>query len=71
MYADPSRPDWVEWFTERTYIAMVAGAREQALTAGMMTASDWDAGISELRESKRGSFSYTFFKARGKAPVRR
>ena len=71
VYADPSRPDWVEWFTERTYIAMVAGAREQALAAGMMTASEWDAGISELRESKRGSFSYTFFKARGKAPVRR
>jgi SAM-dependent methyltransferase len=63
VYADPSRPEWVEWFTERTYIAMVEGARELALAGGMMTEADWQAGISDLRKSKQGSFSYTFFKA--------
>lgn len=70
VYADPSRPDWVECFTERTYIAMVEGACEQALAAGMMTASEWEAGIADLRKSKQGSFSYTFFKAIGKTPDR-
>ena len=68
VYADPSLPDWVEWFTERTYIAMVEGAREQALAASMMTASEWEAGIADLRKSKQGSFSYTFFKAICKTP---
>jgi SAM-dependent methyltransferase len=70
VYSDPSRPDWVEWFTERTYIAMVEGARDQALAAGMMTESEWDAGIADLRKSKLGSFSYTFFKAVGRVPAR-
>jgi SAM-dependent methyltransferase len=60
VYADPSRPDWVEWFTERTYIAMVEGTRSQALAAG----------IADLRKSKQGSFSYTFFKAVGQVPAR-
>lgn len=68
VYADPSRPEWVEWFTERTYIAMVEGAHDQAIAAGMMTAAEWDAGIADLRKSKQGSFSYTFFKAIGKQP---
>jgi hypothetical protein len=48
---------------------MVEGAREPAIEAGMMTAEDWDAGIADLRKSKRGSFSYTFFKAVGTTPL--
>jgi SAM-dependent methyltransferase len=63
VYTDPSRPEWVEWFTERTYIAMVEGARELALAEGMLTEAEWNAGISDLRKAKQGSFSYTFFKA--------
>jgi len=69
VYADPSRPEWVEWFTERTYVAMVQGAREQALGAGMIAPDDWDAGIADLRKAKKGSFSYTFFKAVGTTPT--
>ena len=65
VYADPSRPDWVEYFTDRTYIAMVEGVRERALSANHISASEWDAGIAELRRSKEGTFSYTFFKAKG------
>jgi len=53
-----------KWFTERTYIAMVEGARELALAEGMLTEAEWiNAGISDLRKAKQGSFSYTFFKA--------
>jgi SAM-dependent methyltransferase len=65
VYADLSRPDWIEWFTERTYIAMVQGARERALAEGLISATDWDAGIADLRQSTSGTFSYTFFKAIG------
>jgi len=65
VYADPSRPDWVEGFTDRTYIAMVQGVRERALAEGLMSAKQWDDGIEELRRAKGGTFSYTFFKATG------
>ncbi len=40
VYADPSRPDWAALFTERTYIAMVEGARALALAGGMMTEAE-------------------------------
>jgi SAM-dependent methyltransferase len=65
VYADSSRPGWVEGFTHKTFIAMVQGARAQALAAGLMTAKDWDRGIAEMREAagRDGTFCYTFFKA--------
>lgn len=65
VYADSSRPEWVEGFTEKTFIAMVEGVREQVLAAGMMTAADWDRGIAEMRAAAgpEGTFCYTFFKA--------
>jgi SAM-dependent methyltransferase len=68
VYADVSRPEWVKGFTEHTYIAMVEGARERALAAGLISGSDWDVGIADLRQSTLGTFSYTFFKAIGKVP---
>ncbi len=65
VYADASRPAWVDGFTEKTFTAMVEGVREQALAAGMMSAADWDAGIADLRAAAgpEGTFCYTFFKA--------
>jgi SAM-dependent methyltransferase len=64
VYADASRPNWVEGFTRKTYIAMVEGVREAALGARMISAAEWDAGISDLRKAADddGTFSYTFFK---------
>jgi SAM-dependent methyltransferase len=64
VYADSSRPEWVEGFTRNTFIAMVAGAREEALRRGMIDIVEWERGIAELRESagEDGTFSYTFFK---------
>jgi ubiquinone/menaquinone biosynthesis C-methylase UbiE len=65
VYADPSRPQWVQGFTDRTYIAMVQGVRQRALAEGLITAEQWDTGIEELSRTKEGTFSYTFFKAIG------
>jgi len=65
VYADPSRPQWVDGFTEKTFIAMVEGVREPALAAGMMDEPTWRQGIADLRAAAGpdGTFCYTFFKA--------
>ncbi len=70
VYADSSRPTWVAGFTRNTYIAMVEGARDQALAAGMIDRPAWDKGIADLEASAGpdGTFSYTFFKAVAVAP---
>jgi SAM-dependent methyltransferase len=64
-YADGSRPDLVDAITIRTFTAMIAGVREAAITAGLMTADAFDAGIADLRRTAEpgGVFCYTFFKA--------
>ncbi len=70
VYADSSRPEWVDGFTEKTYIAMVEGARDAAIQAGMIDAQAWEQGIADLRKSAAvdGTFCYTFFKATATKP---
>jgi ubiquinone/menaquinone biosynthesis C-methylase UbiE len=65
VYADSSRPEWVEGFTKKTYIAMVEGVREQAVAAGLIDRPSWEQGIADLRAAAgpEGTFCYTFFKA--------
>jgi ubiquinone/menaquinone biosynthesis C-methylase UbiE len=65
VYADSSRPAWVEGFTRNTYIAMVEGVRDRALAAGLITPRAWKQGITDLKASAgwEGVFCYTFFKA--------
>jgi SAM-dependent methyltransferase len=65
VYADGSRPEWVEGFTKKTYIAMVEGVREQALAKGLIDGQSWEQGIADLRTAAgpEGTFCYTFFKA--------
>ncbi len=65
VYADASRPEWVEGFTRRTFIAMVEGARQRALDLGLLSAADWERGIAALKKTAEadGTFNYTFFKA--------
>ena len=65
VYADAVRPEMVDGFTRKTFIAMVEGVREQAINSGFITEADWDKGIVELYRSadEDGTFSYTFFKA--------
>lgn len=65
VYADDSRPNWVEGFTKNTFIAMVKGVRAQAVALGLMDARAWDEGIADLERTSEtdGTFNYTFFKA--------
>jgi SAM-dependent methyltransferase len=65
VYADASRPQWVEGFTKNTFTAMVAGAQEQAISMGLIDLDTWERGIADLYAAAGddGTFSYTFFKA--------
>jgi len=67
VYADSSRPGWVDGFTKKTFTAMVEGVRDQALSAGMIDEQTWDKGIAGLYRSAEedGVFCYTFFKGFG------
>jgi len=67
VYVDAGRPEWVEGFTLNTFIAMVEGAREQALAVGLIDGASWDRGIAGLKRAAEpdGVFCYTFFKGVG------
>jgi SAM-dependent methyltransferase len=67
VYVDSSKPGLVEGFTRNTFIAMVEGVRQEALSRKLMTADEWDKGIAELYAStgEDGVFCYTFFKGTG------
>jgi SAM-dependent methyltransferase len=68
VYVDASRPDLVDAFTRRTFIAMIEGVRESAIEAGIIDRASFDAGIRALCRTAEddGVFCYTFFKAVGK-----
>jgi len=65
VYVDASRPKLVDGFIRRTFTAMVAGVREEAIRAGLTEAGAFDAGIRALHRTTEqdGTFCYTFFKA--------
>jgi ubiquinone/menaquinone biosynthesis C-methylase UbiE len=67
VYVDASRPDLVESFTEKTFIAMIEGVRHAAIADGLTTARQFNTGIRDLRRATRadGVFCYTFFKGVG------
>jgi SAM-dependent methyltransferase len=74
VYADASRPGWVDGFTRKTFNAMIEGVRAPALAAGLATAEGFDAGLRELQRTAEGDgvFCYTFFKGVARMPgVRR
>jgi hypothetical protein len=68
VYADSSRPRWVDGFTRKTFIAMVEGARDSALRLGLIREGEWAEGIADLERAAlaEGTFCYTFFKATAK-----
>jgi ubiquinone/menaquinone biosynthesis C-methylase UbiE len=67
VYVDDSRPDQVEGFSKNTFIAMVEGVRDQAISLGMIDEVSFDRGIAELYRATEpgGTFCYTFFRAIG------
>ncbi len=65
IYADAGRPEMVDGFTKKTFIAMVEGIKNDAIKEKFIDEKTWKRGISELKESSKdtGTFCYTFFKA--------
>ncbi|MGE5189622.1 MAG: methyltransferase domain-containing protein [Gemmatimonadota bacterium] len=64
VYVDASRPGLVEGFTRNTFIAMIEGVRDTALSHGLVDGRTWEKGIAGLRRTTEpdGVFCYTFFK---------
>lgn len=67
VYVDASRPELVEGFSKKTFIAMVEGVRESALALGLIDRATWEQGIADLYRATEpgGTFCYTFFKGSG------
>jgi SAM-dependent methyltransferase len=70
VYADHSRPEWVDGFNEKTFTAMIEGVRDEAIEAGLLDEQTFDQAITDLRRTKEpdGVFCYTFFKAFAQKP---
>ncbi len=67
VYVDASRPDLVDGFTRRTFIAMIEGVRARAVAHGLIDADRFDEGVRDLYGTTEpgGVFNYTFFKGTG------
>ena len=65
VYVDSSRPDLVDGFSKKTFIAMVEGVGGQSQALGLIDKPAWDKGIADLYRATEpdGTFCYTFFKA--------
>jgi ubiquinone/menaquinone biosynthesis C-methylase UbiE len=63
IYVDSSKPDLVEGFTKKTFIAMVEGVKEEALALHLSDEQTWSRGIADLYRATHqdGTFCYTFF----------
>jgi ubiquinone/menaquinone biosynthesis C-methylase UbiE len=71
VYMDASRPDLVEGFTRKTFIAMIEGVRAPAVAGGLTTPRRFDAGVQALHRTTQedGVFGYLFFKGIGQKAV--
>jgi SAM-dependent methyltransferase len=69
VYADSSKPELVDGFTRRTFIAMIEGVRKTSIEEGIIEPTTFDRGIADLYRTTEadGTFCYTFFKAIGRA----
>ncbi|MEM9329653.1 MAG: methyltransferase domain-containing protein [Bacteroidota bacterium] len=65
VYVDDSKPALVEGFTRNTFTAMIKGVKEEAVSQGIISASEMGRGIDDLYRTAQGggTFCYTFFKA--------
>ncbi len=71
VHADGGRPGLQDRFTRRTFTAMIAGVRDDALAAGLIAAERFDAGIAALERTAEpdGVFLYLFMKATATRPT--
>ncbi|NNK15230.1 MAG: hypothetical protein HKP52_13410 [Desulfofustis sp.] len=68
VYAATLRPDVVSGFSEKTFIAIVAGIREEAIASGCNSKEKWHKAMADLNRTvgQKETFCYTFFKAVGR-----
>lgn len=64
-YADDTRPRWVEEFSKATIAEMFALQEAGVLARGLMSETEWRAGMRGVRRAAEpgGTFSYTFYRA--------
>lgn len=67
VYVDSSKPELVDGFSRKTFIAMVEGVKDQALSMNLIDLPTWDKGMAALYRATEedGTFCYTFFKSVG------
>lgn len=67
VYVDDSNPNWVEGFTKNTFIAMIKGISEEAISQKLIKPDKMEKGISDLFKTAEGggTFCYSFFKGIG------
>jgi len=67
IYVDQSKPNLIEGFIRKTFVAMIEGVEEKAIAAGVISEADMRNGIKDLHKvaDEEGVFCYTFFKATG------
>ena len=67
IYADNSLPEVVNGFSKRTFIAMVAGIKDEAIEQQLISTQRWQKAMADfnLTVGSEGTFCYTFFKAVG------
>lgn len=67
VYADASKPDIVHGFSKKTFVAMVAGIKDEAIEQQMISRQRWQQAMEDfnLAVGTKGTFCYTFFKAVG------
>lgn len=70
VYVDASKPNLVEGFSKKTFIAMIEGVKDQAISSDYIDETTWEQGIADLYRATHndGTFNYTFFKAIGFKP---
>jgi len=66
VYCDPTRPELMEGFADKTIVGMLRGIEKEVIERKMINKSIWDKGIQDLlKVAAQGSLSYIFFKATG------
>lgn len=68
VYTYGGMTELADAFTRKTFTAMIAGVREEAIEARLTTPAEFDQGIEALQNAAgpSGTFAYTFFRGIGR-----
>lgn len=70
IYTNGGTPKLADAFTRKTFTAMIAAVRKDALEANLISGELFDDGIAALETAAgpTGTFAYTFYKAEARVP---